>query len=119
MVRLSLHSSKGRTLKPSSATIDVLWQEILLLHELETLAEFVPPEASGAALNVIMPKVCELHFLTCRIFGLCQVKVLSTLANLCSGKAECCSVVLESSCEATLTRLGQEFYLRLKQVLLL
>lgn len=61
MVRLSLHSYKGRTLKPSSATIDVLPQEILLLHELETLVEFVPPETSGAALNVIMPKVRELH----------------------------------------------------------
>lgn len=78
MIRLSLRISKSPAPKLSFATIDILPQEILLLHELETLVEFVPPEASGAALNVIMPKVRELHVVTCRAFDLCQGRLLST-----------------------------------------
>lgn len=32
-------------------------QEVLLLHEVEALVKFVPPEACGAVLDVILPKV--------------------------------------------------------------
>lgn len=70
--------------KPFSATIDALPQEVLLLHELETFFKFVAPGTSGAVLNVIMPKVRELHVVACRIFV--QVRAMSTLAKPCSRK---------------------------------
>lgn len=44
-------------------TVAILPQEVLLLHEIETLIQFVPPEGCGEALDVIMPKVGGLHLI--------------------------------------------------------
>lgn len=54
------HATSFHCVYPSVSLIATLLQEVLLLHEVETLIKFVPPEAYGAVLDVIMPKVGDL-----------------------------------------------------------
>lgn len=63
LVRKCVHVEQAasfRYMHPSVEFVASPLQEVLLLHEVETLIKFVPPEACGAVLDVIMPKVRDL-----------------------------------------------------------
>lgn len=67
----------------------LLPQEVLLLHELEILIKFVPPEASGAALDLIMPKVREYRIPIELVLRLSHLRVaVGRNANLTGGRLQ-------------------------------